>query len=482
MDQLPIFVCLKGQRCLVVGGGEVAERKVRQLLTTGATVTVNSPQLNRGLQQLGDSQRITAALRPFDATLIDTHLLVIAATSDRAVNHAVAAAAHKSLRLCNVVDDPALSSFISPSIVDRSPLIVAISSGGRAPVLARMLRQQLERWLPLRLGELAAWAGEWRDTIKARLPDIAARRLFWERAFSGTLSGHVLAGRMQAADDALQGALKAQVDAGDASGEAWLVGAGPGDPELLSLRGFHLLQHADVVLHDRLVAAELLAFARRDAELINVGKTGGGPGTSQAEINALLLARVRAGKRVCRLKGGDPYVFGRGSEEADVLARAGLRFQVIPGITAANGCGAYAGIPLTHRGLAQAVTFVTGHLAPDSADAGNDLDWAALAALKQTLVIYMGGRKLAVIAAELMAHGRTGETPAAVVIAGTTPEQRIITGTLADIAQRGADADPGLPALLYVGEVVRLAEHLGRQTPTAGTARPSLELRPGDLQ
>lgn len=482
MDQLPIFLSLKGQSCLVVGGGDVAERKVRQLLAAGAAVTVNSPQLGSNLQRLRDSQRITAVLRPFDAALIDTHLLVIAATSDRAVNHAVAAAAHKSLRLCNVVDDPAHSSFISPSIVDRSPLIIAISSGGRAPVLARMLRQQLERWLPLRLGELAAWAGEWRDTIKARLPDIAARRLFWERAFSGTLSGHVLAGRMQAADEALQGALNAQVDAGNASGEAWLVGAGPGDPELLSLRGFHLLQHADVVLHDRLVAPELLAFARRDAELIDVGKTGGGPGTSQDEINALLLARVRAGKRVCRLKGGDPYVFGRGSEEAEVLARAGLRFQVIPGITAANGCGAYAGIPLTHRGLAQAVTFVTGHLAPDNEVDRDDLNWAALAALKQTLVIYMSGRKLAVIAAELMAHGRAGETPAAVVIAGTTPQQRIIKGTLNDIAQRSVDAGPGSPALFYVGEVVGLADRLGWQTPTAITARPSLELRPGDLQ
>lgn len=482
MDQLPIFLTLKAQPCLVVGGGEVAERKTRQLLAAGAAVTVNSPQLVNGLQQLLEAKYISAVLRSFDASLIDTHLLVIAATSDRAVNHAVAAAAHRALRLCNVVDDPAHSSFISPSIVDRSPLIVAISSGGRAPVLARLLRQQLERWLPLRLGSLADWAGQWRNTIKARLPDSAARRLFWERTFSGTLSNHVLAGRMQAADEALHCALDAQTDAGGASGEAWLVGAGPGDPELLSLRGFHLLQHADVVLHDRLIAPELLAFARRDAEVIDVGKTGGGPGSSQAEINALLLARVRAGQRVCRLKGGDPYVFGRGSEEAQVLVQAGLPFQVVPGITAANGCGAYAGIPLTHRGLAQAVTFVTGHSATDSDAVSDDLDWAALAALEQTLVIYMSGRKLAVIAAKLMTHGRTGETPAAVVIAGTTPQQRVVSGTLADITQRAADADLGSPALLYVGEVVGLSGQLARHTPTANTARPSLELRPGDLQ
>jgi uroporphyrin-III C-methyltransferase/precorrin-2 dehydrogenase/sirohydrochlorin ferrochelatase len=482
MDQLPIFVTLKGQACLVVGGGDVAERKVRQLLATGAAVTVNSPQLTAGLQALLVAQRIAVALRSFDATLIDTHLLVIAATSDRAVNHAVAAVARQSLRLCNVVDDPLHSSFISPSIVDRSPLIIAVSSGGRAPVLARMLRQQLERWLPLRLGELAGWAGQWRDTLKARLPDLAARRRFWERAFTGALSGHVLAGRMQDADEALQSALDEHSDAGNSNGEAWLVGAGPGDPELLSLRGFHLLQHADVVLHDRLVAPELLAFARRDAEIIDVGKTGGGPGTSQEQINALLLARVRSGKRVCRLKGGDPYVFGRGSEEAEVLAQAGLPFQVIPGITAANGCGAYAGIPLTHRGLAQAVTIVTGHLGPDSSAAKDEPDWAALAALRQTLVIYMSGRKLAGIAAELMAHGRAGETPAAVVIAGTTPQQRLISGTLADIAQRSADAGIGSPALLYVGEVVALAGHLGWYTPAGPTPRPSLELRPGEIR
>jgi uroporphyrin-III C-methyltransferase/precorrin-2 dehydrogenase/sirohydrochlorin ferrochelatase len=486
MDQLPIFVTLKGQSCLVVGGGDVAERKVRQLLAAGAAVTVNSPQLSAGLQALLDAQRIVVALRAFDATLIDAHLLVYAATSDHAVNHAVAAAAGRALRLCNVVDDPAHSSFISPSIVDRSPLIVAISSGGHAPVLARMLRQQLERWLPLRLGALAGWAGQWRETIKARLPDVATRRRFWEQAFSGTLSAQVLAGRMEAADDALRQTLDTQADAHRTPGEAWLVGAGPGDPELLSLRGFHLLQHADVVLHDRLIAPELLAFARRDAELIDVGKTGGGPGTSQAAINALLLDRVRTGKRVCRLKGGDPYVFGRGSEEAAALAAAGLPFQVIPGITAANGCGAYAGIPLTHRGLAQAVTFVTGHSAADDAATGNEPDWAALAALGHTLVIYMGGRKLAAIAAELMAHGRSGKTPAAVVIAGTLPEQRIIRGTLADIASRSTDAGMASPALLYVGEVIELAPRLDWQTSAKPSAnapnRPSLELRPGDLQ
>jgi uroporphyrin-III C-methyltransferase/precorrin-2 dehydrogenase/sirohydrochlorin ferrochelatase len=482
MDQLPIFLTLKGQRCLVVGGGEVAERKVRQLLAAGAAVTVNSPQLVSGLQQLGVEQRIQIALRRFDAGLIGTHLLVIAATGDGAVNRAVAAAAHQALRLCNVVDDPAHSSFISPSIVDRSPLIVAISSGGRAPVLARMLRQQLERWLPLRLGALADWAGSWRDTIKARLPDVTARRRFWERAFTGTLGNHVLAGRMQAADAALQSALDAQSTAGNSCGEAWLVGAGPGDPELLSLRGFHLLQHADVVLHDRLIAPELLAFARRDAELIDVGKTGGGEATSQADINALLLHRVRAGQRVCRLKGGDPYVFGRGSEEVAALAAAGLPFQVIPGITAASGCGAYAGIPLTHRGLAQAVSFVTGHPATDKDASGVEPDWAALAAPGHTLVIYMGGRRLAVIAAELMAHGRSGTTPAAVVIAGTLPEQRVIRGTLADIAARSAAAGIGSPALLYVGEVVALAAQPDWQAPATTLPRPGLELRPGDLQ
>lgn len=461
MNHLPLFACLAGQPCLVVGGGEVARRKVAQLLDAGAEVTVNAPALGEALAAWETAGRIRVARRCFDASLVPAALLVIAATDDPATNHAVAAAARANLRLCNVVDDPAASTFISPSIVDRSPVVVAVSSGGQAPVLARMVRQQIERLLPLRLKDLGEWAGRWRATVRGRLPETAARRRFWERAFGGELGAQVLAGRMEAADAALEAAL-AGSNAPDAGvGEAWIVGAGPGDPELLTLRGFHLLQHADVVLHDRLAPPELLAYARRDAEIVNVGKTGGGPSMDQAQINGLLLSRVRAGKRVCRLKGGDPLVFGRGGEEAEALAGAGLPFQIIPGITAAAGCGAYAGIPLTHRGVAHAVSLVSGRLGDETSAPAGEPDWAALAAGDQTLVIYMAGQRLESVAAALVRHGRPARTPAALVMAGTTRTQQVVTGTLADIAERVSATGLRSPALLYVGGVVELAAALG---------------------
>lgn len=470
MNHLPLFACLAGQPCLVVGGGDVARRKVAQLLDAGAEVTVNAPALGEGLAAWETTGRIRVVRRDFDPALVPAALLVIAATNDRGVNHAVADAARAAFRLCNVVDDPAASTFISPSIVDRSPVIVAVSSGGQAPVLARMVRQQIERLLPLRLRDLADWAGRWRAAVRGRLPELAARRRFWERAFAGELGAHVLAGRMEAADAALESALAGSHPADSGVGEAWIVGAGPGDPELLTLRGFHLLQHADVVLHDRLAPPELLAYARRDAEIIDVGKTGGGPSMDQAGINGLLLARVRAGKRVCRLKGGDPLVFGRGGEEAEALADAGLPFQIIPGITAASGCGAYAGIPLTHRGVAHAVTLVSGHLGEAAESRAEGPDWATLAAGNQTLVIYMTGQRLESVAAALIRHGRAVQTPAALVMAGTTRTQQVVAGTLGDIAERVTAAGLRSPSLLYVGGVVELADLLRWYQPAAGAS------------
>ncbi len=471
MQYLPIFAALTGQPCLVVGGGAVAERKVTLLLAAGARVTVNAPELCPGLQSAAAAGQIQVALRPFDPALVGSHLLVIAATNDRAVNHAAAAAARLALRLCNVVDDPAASTYISPSIVDRSPLLIAVSSGGQAPVLARLVRQRLERWLPARLAVLTAWAGDWRDRVKAVIPDVEGRRRLWETVFAGVLDGRtgaghdVVDGRIAEADAAMRQLLARGGDAAQSAGQAWLVGAGPGDPELITLRGLYCLQHADVVLHDRLVDPRLLDFARRDAEVINVGKTGGGPSTPQAEITELLLNRVRAGQRVCRLKGGDPYVFGRGSEEALALAAAGLPFEVIPGITAASGCGAYAGIALTHRDESHAVTFVTAHLA-DAVEP----DWKSLAALGQTLVVYMTGRRLTEVCAALLRHGRSGATPAAVVVAGTTDAQRCVAGNLGDIAARAATAGLASPAILYVGEVVALSPRLNWFRPAAPTA------------
>lgn len=469
MKHVPLFACLAGQPCLVVGGGEVAHRKVAPLVAAGARVTVNAPALAPALEAWAAEGRIRVVRQGFDPGLVAGALLVIAATDDGAVNRAVAGAAAAAFRLCNVVDDPEHSTFISPSVVDRSPVVVAVSSGGQAPVLARMVRQQIERLLPLRLRELADWAGRWRQAVRERLPELRARRRFWERVFAGDLGAHVLAGRMAQADAALRAALDDATGTPPAAGEAWLVGAGPGDPELLTLRGFALLQHADVVLHDRLAAPGLLAYARRDAEIINVGKTGGQPSLSQDEITALLLDRVRAGKRVCRLKGGDPLVFGRGGEEALALATAGLPFQIIPGITAATGCGAYAGIPLTHRGLAHGVTLVSARLGAGEGP-GDEPDWAALARGRQTLVIYMAGQRLESVTAGLVRHGREPQTPAALVMAGTSREQRVVRGTLGDLAPRVAAAGLSSPALLYVGEVVSLAGNLGWFSPAGPVA------------
>ncbi|MBN8281401.1 MAG: uroporphyrinogen-III C-methyltransferase, partial [Gammaproteobacteria bacterium] len=357
-------------------------------------------------------------------------------------------------------------------------LLIAVSSGGQAPVLARLVRQRLERWLPARLAVLADWAGSWRDRVKEALPDVTARRRLWEDVLAGVLDARtgpaqaVIDGRPDEADAALLQLLKHPVDPPASAGEAWIVGAGPGDPGLITASGLHCLQHADVVLHDRLVEPALLAFARRDAELVDVGKTGGAPSTSQDRINELLVTRVRAGQRVCRLKGGDPYVFGRGSEEALALAAAGLPFRVIPGVTAASGCGAYAGIPLTHRHAAHAVTFVSAHLGqgPVPERTGDEPDWQRLAALGQTLVVYMSGRRLAAVSDALRHHGRPGDTPAAVVMGGTTASQRVVSGTLRDIAGKAEAAGIGSPAILYVGDVVALREQLAWFGPAAGTA------------
>ncbi len=455
MRHLPLFAALAGSPCLVVGGGVVAERKVRDLQAAGARVTVNSLMLSPALEAEAAAGCIRPVRRAFDASLVADHLLVIAATDDRTVNQAVSMAARTAFRLCNVVDDPVLSTWISPAVIHRPPITVAISSGGHAPVLARLLRQQIEKWLPPGLGALATWAGRWRERVKTHLPEMADRRRLWESVFAGVLqfrpgpAADVLSGRVPRADAALKILLEQKPASGP--GIAWLVGAGPGDAELITLRGLHRLQNADVVLHDRLVATALLGYARRDAELIDVGKTGGGPSTVQTAINELLIQHVRAGARVCRLKGGDPFIFGRGSEEALALADAGLPFEIVPGITAASGCAAYAGIPLTHRGLARGVRFMTAHQAlpagaPDDAD--------------QTLVVYMGGQRLAEVSARLQAEGHAATTPAAVIIAGTTDAQHCIRGTLASIANIAAASRVGSPAILFVGRVVGLASRL----------------------
>jgi uroporphyrin-III C-methyltransferase/precorrin-2 dehydrogenase/sirohydrochlorin ferrochelatase len=389
--------------------------------------------------------------------------LAIAATDKHAINAWVARQAERRNIPVNVVDDRELSRFIMPAIIDRSPVVVAVGSSGDAPVLTRRLRERLESFLPQRLGALAKLAGKLRPTIKSRIESPARRRKFWENFFDGTVAADVLAGRSVDVE-----ALASTLRTGDQdSGEVVLVGAGPGDPGLLTLRALRALQNADVILYDRLVSAEILDLARRDAERINVGKTAGGAQVSQDEINALLVQLAQQGKRVCRLKGGDPFIFGRGGEELEALAAAGVRFEVVPGVTAAAGCAAYAGIPLTHRDHAQSLVFVTGHTKDD---AGDTVAWDHLARPAQTVVFYMGLGHLERTISQLRAHGAPESRGAAIVEQGTRAEQRVVTGTLADLAQKARQAGIQSPALLIVGEVTRL--HATLQWFNAAAANP----------
>jgi uroporphyrin-III C-methyltransferase / precorrin-2 dehydrogenase / sirohydrochlorin ferrochelatase len=462
MDYFPIFLRLAGEPVLVVGGGEVAARKIDLLLRTSARVRVIAPELVPGLAERAAAGEIVHLATEFRPEHLDGVRLAIAATDKHAINAWVAHQAERRNIPVNVVDDRELSRFIVPAIVDRSPVVVAVGSSGDAPVLTRRLRERLESFLPQRLGALARLAGKLRPTIKTRIESPARRRRFWENFFDSPLAGDVLAGREDAADPALPGRIVdsfAQIArTPERTGEVALVGAGPGDPGLLTLRALRALQNADVILYDRLVSAEILDLARRDAERINVGKTAGGAQVSQEEINARLVQLAQQGKRVCRLKGGDPFIFGRGGEELEALAAAGVRFEVVPGVTAAAGCAAYAGIPLTHREHAQSLVFVTGHTKEQASS--NALDWDQLARPAQTVVFYMGLGSLEQTLLRLREHGAPDSRAAAIVEQGTRAEQRVVTGTLADLAQKARRAGVQSPALLIVGEVTRLHETL----------------------
>lgn len=457
MDYFPLFADLTDRPCLVVGGGRVAGRKVRQLLRAGAKITVNAISLNPYLLELTKTGKITATVGAFVPELVNDHLLIIAATSDAAVNRAVAETAAANFRFCNVVDDRKHSSFIVPGIIDRDPMTIAISSGGHSPTLTTLIRQKIEALLPARLGAVARWAGVWRDTVRARLPTPRARRRFWQTALDGTASDYLLAGRTVDADRAMVRALAVDPSRAESRpGIAYLVGAGPGDPGLITVAGWRLLQQADVVMHDRLVSPALLDLARRDADLIPVGKSGSAPSISQDGINTLLVKLVEQGNRVCRLKGGDPFVFSRGGEEATALAAAGMPYQVVPGITAAIGCAAYAGIPLTFRGLSKAVVLVTAENATGEAAP----DWVNLASGEHTLAVYMGVRQLEDTSRQLIAAGRQPDCPAALIENGTTNRQRIVRGTLKELPDLAKKHAVTTPALLLVGEVVRFNDKL----------------------
>ena len=454
MDFLPLFHNLRGQRVLVVGGGEIALRKSRLLADTGAVLRVVAPQIDSQLATLVVATGGEQLLRGYGAEDLQGCVLVIAATDDEPLNAQVSADARVRGMPVNVVDSPALCSVIFPAIVDRSPLLVAVSSGGDAPVLARLIRAKLETWIPAAYGQLAGLAKRFRAPVKERFPDLQQRRVFWEDVFQGDVAERMLAGQGSEAERLLQARLDNQQ--GEVRGEVYLVGAGPGDPDLLTFRALRLMQQADVVLYDRLVAPAIVELCRRDAERIYVGKQRADHAVPQEQLNQQLVTLAKQGKRVLRLKGGDPFIFGRGGEEIEELAAHGIPFQVVPGITAASGCAAYAGIPLTHRDYAQSVRFVTGHLK----DGSTDLPWRDLVAPGQTLVFYMGLVGLPAICEQLIAHGRGSDTPAALIQQGTTSNQRVFTGTLGNLPKLVAEHEVHAPTLVIVGEVVVLRDKL----------------------
>ena len=454
MDFLPLFHNLRGRRVLVVGGGEIALRKARLLAEAGACLQVVAPQIEDELRDLVKAGGGELRLRGYRAEDLDGCVLVIAATDDEVLNARVSGDAGQRSLPVNVVDAPALCSVIFPAIVDRSPLMVAVSSGGDAPVLTRLMRARLETLIPAAYGRLAGLAQRFRERVKRRFADVQQRRVFWEEVFQGPVAERVLAGRDAEAERLLLSALEGSQERH--LGEVYLVGAGPGDPDLLTFRALRLMQQADVVLYDRLVAPAIVDMCRRDAERIYVGKRRSEHALPQEQINQQLVALAKQGKRVLRLKGGDPFIFGRGGEEIEELAAEGIAFQVVPGITAASGCASYAGIPLTHRDYAQSVRFVTGHLKDHSCD----LPWVDLVAPGQTLVFYMGLVGLPLICEQLIRHGRAADTPAALIQQGTTRNQRVFTGTLANLPQLVAQHKVHAPTLVIVGEVVTLRQKL----------------------
>lgn len=460
MESFPLFVRLENRPVLVVGGGEIALRKLTLLHAAGARLTCIAPELDPAITALTG---VRCLQRP---ALLDDLVgvaLLVCATDDQSLNRQFAAAADARGIWVNVVDDPAACSVTVPSIIDRSPLVIALGSGGAAPVLLRSLRRRLEAMIPQRYADLTTWLGRKRDEVKARVPDATERRRFWERVIDGPVARRLLAGDAPGAQTQFEAEIADTATA--PQGEVWLVGAGPGDPDLLTLRALQLMQQADVVLHDRLLSPEIMDRVRRDADRIDVGKQRDRHTVPQNEITARMIALAREGKRVLRLKGGDPFVFGRGGEEMQGLVEAGIPFQIVPGISAANGCAAYAGIPLTHRDHAQSVRFVTGHLQ----NGAPNLDWPELARPGQTLVIYMGLGSLPQTVARLLEHGMAATTPVAVIENGTRDDQRVVTDTLAGIAAAVAEAGVEGPSLVIIGSVVSLRDALAWRDGTASS-------------
>jgi uroporphyrin-III C-methyltransferase / precorrin-2 dehydrogenase / sirohydrochlorin ferrochelatase len=455
MDYFPVFLDLKNRRCLLVGGGDVATRKGRMLVKAGAMLRVVAPDISVELRDLVAAHKGELFEREYQSGDMDSCVLAVAATDIHELNKVISDHAKQKNIPVNVVDTPALCTYITPAVIDRSPLMIAISSGGETPVLARLVRAKLEVLIPASYGKLARIASQWRDKIKARFSDGDSRRKFWEKILQGPAAELMMNDQEEAANQFINRELNS--DQSELTvGEVYLVGGGPGDPELLTLRALRLMQQADVVLYDRLISDEVMELVRRDAERIYVGKRRSEHAMEQENINQLLLDLAKQGKRVLRLKGGDPFIFGRGGEEIELLAQHKIPFQVVPGITAANGCAAYAGIPLTHRDYAQSVRFVTGHLKSDDPN----VSWPELANPTQTLVFYMGLVGLQEICETLITHGRAATTPVALIEKGTRPEQRVFVADLSSIYERVAEQDVHAPTLFIVGEVVKLRQSL----------------------
>jgi len=454
VDIFPISLKLQQQPCLIVGGGHIAYRKAVLLAKAGAVIHVIAPEIESSLLEIVETSQGQYVQAPFSPDLpLRNYRLVIAATNDKATNIQVFEACEVENILVNSVDDLPHCRFMVPAIIDRSPLMVSIATNGASPVLSRQIRTQLEATIPHGMGKLAEFSGKWRAAVKAKIENPDERRIFWEDLYASPLKEQVFNDNIAEADRLIEQAL---IEWKTPKGEVYLVGAGPGDPELLTLKALRLMQQADVVIYDRLVSPPILDLCRRDATKIYVGKARSNHSVPQDGINALLVEYAVQGKRVCRLKGGDPFIFGRGGEEIQELFAAGVAFQVVPGITAASGCSAYAGIPLTHRDYAQSVRFLTGHLKEGSPE----LPWSELVYENQTLVLYMGLVGLERICAQLIAHGQRPNMPVALISKGTTPDQKVVVGTLADIASKVTEHQIQAPTLTIIGEVVKLREQL----------------------
>tara|TARA_B110000305_G_scaffold234275_1_gene292065 strand:+ start:180 stop:1565 length:1386 start_codon:yes stop_codon:yes gene_type:complete len=455
MDLLPIFLNIKNKKCVVVGGGEVAFRKATLLLRAGADLNIVAPVLSDELRKLCVDTDCAITAREFEEADINNAVLVVAATDDLKTNERVSVIASTLNIPVNVVDQPHLCSFIMPSIVDRSPIVVAISSGGSSPILTRKLKELNEAMIPGRIDKLAELLGSFRGRVKSEINDFSARIRFWENVLDSEIPELVYNGQDDEARSALDNWLtNPQNDR--VGGEVYLVGAGPGDPDLLTLRALRLMHKADVVLYDRLVSPEVLLKLRPDAQKIYVGKRSADHAVPQETINEMLVRLAKEGNRVLRLKGGDPFIFGRGGEELESLAAAGIPFQVVPGITAASGCASYAGIPLTHRDYSQSVRFLTGH----TKDGRVPLEWELLVKEQQTLVFYMGLAGLPDICDQLLKHGMSSSTPVAVIQQGTTQTQKVVVGNLNKIADLAVEKEIQAPTIIIIGEVVKLQESL----------------------